>query len=337
MRHINVFQALIRQLVLVLLAIAYMGTAWSSEPIVIRFAHSSAADSPKGKMARRFKELVAQKLGDQNVQVQVYPNGYLFADTALIPALLKNRVQIIATPIANLKPYSKRMQLFDLPFLFVSEKAASRFLQGEYGSRILRLLGRRGLLGLGYLNNGMKQLSSSNRVLVPEDVKNLKFLIADSDVTDFQFRTVQARPIVGSLTKAATVIASGAVDGQENTWSNIYGQKFFEVQDGITETNHGIIDYMLVTSSDWWDGLPEDVQTQLATIVGEVTAARNAESYNVNQEARKSVIAAGSEVRELTAEQRAEWVATMKPVWDEFVGDVGQENIDAAQAINAKH
>ncbi len=331
MRHINVFQALIRQLVLVLLAIAYMGTAWSSEPIIIRFAHSSAADSPKGKMARRFKELVAQKLGDQNVQVQVYPNGYLFADTALIPALLKNRVQIIATPIANLKPYSKRMQLFDLPFLFVSEKAASRFLQGEYGSRILRLLGRRGLLGLGYLNNGMKQLSSSNRVLVPEDVKNLKFLIADSDVTDFQFRTVQARPIVGSLTKAATVIASGAVDGQENTWSNIYTQQIYQHQAYILESNHVYLADMILTSKTVWQSIPERFHRPLKSALKSAIDYGNTLAAEQSTREKQLILDSGlSEISAMTVEQREQWIESMQDVWKHFENDIGSDLINAA-------
>jgi C4-dicarboxylate-binding protein DctP len=132
-------------------------------------------------------------------------------------------------------------------------------------------------------------------------------------------------------------LQTGVVDGQENTWSNIFGKKFFEVQDGTTETDHGIIDYLVVTSTDFWDGLPTDVRDQLSTIMTEVTTARNGESTSVNASAKEAVIAAGGVVRNLTAEQRAVWVAAMMPVWAQFVGDVGQENIDAAQAINAKH
>jgi len=130
-------------------------------------------------------------------------------------------------------------------------------------------------------------------------------------------------------------LQTGVVDGQENTWSNIYGRKFFEVQDGVTETNHGIIDYLVVTSTDFMDSLPADVRDQLTTIVAEVTAARNSESTAVNADARASIIEAGGVVRELTAEQREQWVIAMKPVWEQFREDVGQENIDAAQAINA--
>jgi C4-dicarboxylate-binding protein DctP len=124
------------------------------------------------------------------------------------------------------------------------------------------------------------------------------------------------------------------VDGQENTWSNIYGRKFFEVQDGVTETNHGIIDYLLVTSVDWLDSLDPEVREQFLTIVDEVTEARNSESTKVNAEAKQAIIDAGGVVRELTPEQRQEWVDVMRPVWDQFREDVGQENIDAAQKFN---
>ncbi len=125
------------------------------------------------------------------------------------------------------------------------------------------------------------------------------------------------------------------IDGQENTWSNIYGKKFFEVQDGVTESNHGIIDYLVVTSTEFWEGLPGDVRDQLSTILKEVTVARNAEAFAVNEEAKAAVIAAGSEVRQLTDAQRAEWVSAMKPVWEKFEADVPAELVEAAQGFNA--
>ena len=125
------------------------------------------------------------------------------------------------------------------------------------------------------------------------------------------------------------------MDGQENTWSNIYGKKFFEVQDGITETNHGVIDYLVVTNIDWLESLDAAVRDQFLTILSEVTTTRNAESTAVNEAAKQSIIEAGGEVRQLDAAQRQAWVDAMKPVWAQFSDDVGQENIDAAQAINA--
>ena len=129
-------------------------------------------------------------------------------------------------------------------------------------------------------------------------------------------------------------LQQGVVDGQENTWSNIYGKKFFEVQDGITETNHGIIDYLVVTSVDWLDSLDADVRDQFLTILNEVTELRNAQSFAVNQANRQAIIEAGSTVRMLTPEERQAWVDVMKPVWDQFADDVGQDMIDAAQSLN---
>jgi C4-dicarboxylate-binding protein DctP len=172
---------------------------------------------------------------------------------------------------------------------------------------------------------------------LPSDANGLKFRVQNSEVLKAQMAALGGSPQPMAFSEVYGALQTGVVDGQENTWSNIYGQKFFEVQDGITETNHGIIDYMLVTSVDWWDGLPADVRDQLSTIVTEVTAARNAESTAVNQAAKQEIINAGGVVRTLDADQRAAWVAAMKPVWEQFAGDVGTENIDAAQAINAKH
>ena len=125
------------------------------------------------------------------------------------------------------------------------------------------------------------------------------------------------------------------VDGQENTWSNIYGQKFFEVQAGSTETNHGVIDYLVVTSNDWWKGLPKGVRSQLGKLITEVTELRNKESFAVNEASKMRIIEAGGKIHKLTAAQRQEWVKALKPVWNKFERDIGADMINAAQAANA--
>jgi C4-dicarboxylate-binding protein DctP len=181
----------------------------------------------------------------------------------------------------------------------------------------------------------MKQMSANTPLMSPSDANGLKFRVQNSDVLKAQMAAMGASPQPMAFSEVYGALQTGVVDGQENTWSNIYGQKFFEVQDGITETNHGIIDYMVVTNVDWWESLDADVRDQLATILQEVTEARNSESTRVNEEAKAAIIAAGGVVRSLTVEQRQEWVDVMKPVWDQFRDDVGQDNIDAAQAINA--
>jgi C4-dicarboxylate-binding protein DctP len=192
----------------------------------------------------------------------------------------------------------------------------------------------KGLMGLGYWHNGMKQLSASKPLLEPTDAEGLKFRIQESDVLEAQFAELGANPQKMAFSEVYLALQQGVVDGQENTWSNILTQKFHEVQDGITNTDHGVIDYLVVTSTEFWEGLDEDVRSQLEQIFNEVTAEFNAKSNQINDDARKEIEAAGTEIRELTPEQRQKWVDAMKPVWDEFADQIGQDNIDAAMASN---
>jgi C4-dicarboxylate-binding protein DctP len=193
---------------------------------------------------------------------------------------------------------------------------------------------RRGLQGLQFWHNGMKQISANKPLIKPEDAKGLKFRVQASDVLVAQFDQLGASPQKMSFKEVYGGLQTKVIDGQENTWSNIYGQKFFEVQDGITESNHGILDYLVVTSTKFWDGLPDDVRGQLATILKEVTEERNAESTKVNEDNKQSIIAAGGVVRTLTPEQRQAWVEAMKPVWKKFEDDIGADLMDAALKAN---
>ena len=178
-------------------------------------------------------------------------------------------------------------------------------------------------------------MSANKPLIAPTDANGLKFRVQSSDVLVAQMEAIGGSPQKMKFAEVYGALQQGVVDGQENTWSNIYGKKFFEVQDGVTETNHGIIDYLLVTSVDWLDGLEASTRSQFTQIVQEVTEARNGESTAVNAGAKQSIIDAGGIVRQLTSEQRAAWVETMKPVWAQFEGDVGSENIAAEQKINA--
>lgn len=177
-------------------------------------------------------------------------------------------------------------------------------------------------------------MSANTPLISPNDAKGLKFRVQASDVLVAQFQQLGANPQKMSFKEVYGGLQTKVIDGQENTWSNIYGKKFFEVQDGVTETNHGIIDYLVVTSTEWWDGLPEDIKGQLTTIIKEVTATRNKESFKVNQANKDKIIEAGGKVVTLTADQRQQWVDALKPVWSKFEKDVGADVISAAQAAN---
>jgi C4-dicarboxylate-binding protein DctP len=180
----------------------------------------------------------------------------------------------------------------------------------------------------------MKQLSANKPLLVPADAKGLKFRIQTSEVLQAQFEAIGANPQKMAFKEVYSALQTRVVDGQENTWSNIYTKKFFEVQDGITESNHGIIDYLVVTSAKFWKGLPANIRNELNMILKEVTEKRNGMARQINLDNRKKVIASGKKVRQLSADQRVKWKAAMKPVWDRFSSDIGRDMIDAASASN---
>ena len=303
--------------------------------IVIKFAHVTNTDKhPKGIAASLFQSRVNEEMNGKAC-VEVYPNSTLYNDDQVLEAMLQGDVQMAAPSLSKFEAFTKQFRIFDLPFMFTNIDAVDAFQSSETGEKMKQSMVRRGLLGLEFWHNGMKQFSANKPLMAPGDAAGLTFRVQPSDVLVAQMKALDASPQPMAFKEVYGALQTGVVDGQENTWSNIYGQKFFEVQDGITETNHGIIDYLVVTSVDWWDSLDADTRDQLATILAEVTEARNGESTAVNESAKQAILDAGGEVRQLTPEQRAAWVAAMKPVWAEFEGDVGADNIAAAQEINA--
>ncbi|NDV97904.1 TRAP transporter substrate-binding protein [Yangia sp. PrR002] len=304
--------------------------------IVVKFSHVTNTDKhPKGIAAQLFADRVNEEM-DGKACVEVFPNSTLYNDDQVLEAMLNGDVQMAAPSLSKFEQFTKVFRIFDLPFMFKNMEAVDAFQNSEIGQDMKEVMVRRGLLGLGFWHNGMKQLSANKPLIEPADAKGLKFRVQPSEVLKAQFAALDASPQPMAFSEVYGALQTGVVDGQENTWSNIYGQKFFEVQDGTTETNHGVLDYMVVTSADWWDSLPEDVREQMGTILDEVTAERNAAIAEVDADNRQAVLDAGGEIRELSPEERAAWLDVMKPVWDQFTDDVGQENIDAAQEFNAQ-
>ncbi|MBK0326639.1 TRAP transporter substrate-binding protein [Rhodobacteraceae bacterium F11138] len=303
--------------------------------IVVKFAHVTNTDKhPKGIAASLLEQRVNDEM-DGTMCMEVFPNSTLYNDDQVLEAMLQGDVQFAAPSLSKFEQFTKVFRIFDLPFMFTDMQAVDAFQNSETGQAMKESMTRRGLLGLGFWHNGMKQMSANTPLLTPEDANGLKFRVQNSDVLKAQMSAMGASPQPMAFSEVYGALQTGVVDGQENTWSNIYGQKFFEVQDGTTETNHGVLDYMLVTSTDWWDSLPDAVRDQLGTIVQEVTESRNAAVGEVDAAARQAILDAGGVIRELTPEQRAAWVQAMKPVWAQFESDVGADNIEAAQSFNS--
>ncbi len=318
---------------LALSAVMFAGPALA-KPIVIKFSHVVAENTPKGQMANKFRDLVKERLGDK-VEVEVYPNSQLFGDNKVLEAMMLGDVQLAAPSLSKFSRYTKKLQLYDLPFLFENMAAVEKFQQSPAGRELLKSISSKGLIGLGYLHNGMKQLSASKPLRVPADAKGLKFRIMSSDVLAAQFKAVGATPLKKPFSEVFTLLQTKAIDGQENTWSNIYSKKFFEVQPYITESNHGLLDYMIVTSTEFWNGLPADVRTELQKALDEAIAFGNKVAAEKSLSDKQKIIdSKRSEVIELTPEERNQWVEVMKPVWKQFEGEIGKELIDAAYNSN---
>jgi C4-dicarboxylate-binding protein DctP len=309
--------------------------ASAQTPIVIKFSHVVAEKTPKGQGALKFKELAEKKLPGK-VQVQVFPSSQLFGDAKEMEALLLGDVQMIAPSLSKFDRYTKKIQIFDLPFLFDDVDAVDRFQSSAKGQELLVSMKDRGLVGLAYWHNGMKQLSTNKDKLVrPDDAKGLKFRIQASDVLEAQFRALGANPQKMAFSEVYQALQTGVVDGQENTWSNIYSQKFHEVQKTIAQTNHGIIDYMVVTNAKWWDGLPPDIRKGLSEAMAEATAYANKLAADINEADRKKIADAGkAKIQTLSKEDVAAWRKSMEPVWKKFEGDVGRDLIEAALKSN---
>jgi C4-dicarboxylate-binding protein DctP len=298
----------------------------------IKFSFVTSLDNhPKGEAAKLIATRINTEMNGKACML-LFPSSQLFDDNKVMEALLLGDVEIAAPSISKFESFTKKYRIFDLPFIFPDMNAVNKFSQSKAGQDLLNAIEDKGYVGLSYIYNGLKQFSANKPLLVPSDAKGLKFRTQTSDVIVAMIEAMGANAQKLAFKEVYGALQNGVVDGQENTWSNIYTKKFFEVQDGVTETNHALLTYMAVTSKIWLEGLKPEVRDQFLTIFKEETDKANKLSSDTNAQNKQDVIAAGGVVRTLTPEQRAVWVSVMKPVWLKFKDDIGQDLIDSAVA-----
>jgi C4-dicarboxylate-binding protein DctP len=303
----------------------------SAKPIELRFSHVVSPEAPKGQMALKFKELVQQRLGDDKVIVTIYPNSSLFSDSKVMQGLLDNKVELAAPSLSKLKKYSKRFQVFDLPFVFSSSIAAQKFVQGKIGKRLLLSLRKKGFYGLGYLNNGMRQLSSNKMMTLPTDISGLKFRYSGSDVAKSWLESVGAEPQKLSFSKVYESLKAKKIDGQMNVWSNIASKKFHEHQKYILESDHSYLAYVIITSEKFWSIIPPELKVTLEKAMDDAIQYGNEIADQKSKLERQNIIDSNlSEVYKLTVDQRQAWTEAMLPVWEKYEDQIGEGLIQAA-------
>ncbi|CAN7210370.1 TRAP transporter substrate-binding protein [Massilia sp. LjRoot122] len=319
----------IRALAAVLLACAG-SAAWAQAPIVIKFSHVVAPDTPKGRAAERFKTLAEQMTGGR-VKVQVYPNSQLYKDREELEALQLGAVQMLAPSLAKFSPLGvKEFEAFDLPYIFPSKKALYAVTEGRIGRGLLRKLESKGITGLAYWDNGFKVMSANKPLLKPADFRGLRMRIQASKVLDAQMRALGAQPVALAFSETAPALRDGVVEGTENPPSNMFTQRMHESQKHLTVSNHGYLGYAVIVNKKFWDGLPGAIRKQLERAMLEATAYEKTIAQRTNEAALESIRQAGTTtIHTLSPQQQAEWRRAMQPVYGQMEERIGKDVVQA--------
>jgi len=298
-------------------------------PIVIKFSHVVANDTPKGKGALKFKEL-AEKYTDGKVKVEVYPNSTLYKDKEEIEALQLGSVQMLAPSTAKFAPLGvKEFEALDLPWLFKDDKAYTEAMKGPVGKWLFDKLQAKGITGLAYWDNGFHMVSANRPLVNPSDFQGLKIRISGSKIADRYFRDVGAIPQIMAFSEVYQALQTGVVDGCENTASNYLTQKFHEVQKHITVSYHAHLQYAVIVNTKFWNGLPADIRAQLEKAMDEATDYTNSIAVKENEDALEAIKKSGATtLHYLTPEQKAAWQKAMAPTYKWAEGRVGKEVLD---------
>jgi C4-dicarboxylate-binding protein DctP len=304
--------------------------AAAQAPIVVKFSHVVAVDTPKGKGAEKFKELAEKRLGNK-VKVEVYPNSTLYKDGEEMEALSLGSVQLLAPSLAKFGPLGAReFEVFDLPYIFDNYEELHKVTDGSVGKAMFKKLESKGLTGLAYWDNGFKVMSANKPLKLPTDCRGLKMRIQSSQVLSAQMKALGALPQTMAFSEVYQALQTGVVDGTENPWSNLYTQKMHEVQKHAIESYHGYIGYAVITNKKFWDGLPADVRTGLEAAMAEATKFANDIAKKENDDAMAKVKASGkTAIYTPTPAERAEWKKALVKVHDEMSGRIGKDTIQA--------
>jgi len=328
---------MIRRSLLALFLMSVMTVNVSAEsPIVIKFSHVVAKDTPKGKAAEKFKEL-AEAATKGRVKIEVYANSTLYKDKEELEALQLGAVHMLAPSMAKFGPLGvKEFELFDLPYLFTDQQSLERVTNGPVGREMLKRLETKGLIGLSFWDNGFKIMSSNRPMHAPTDLKGLKLRIQASKVLDEQMRVLGANPQVMAFSEVYQALQTGVVDGLENVPSNLYTQKMHEVQKHMTVTNHGYIGYAVVVNKKFWEKLPPDVRSQLDGAMKEATEYANKIAQQENEAALDAIRKSGkTNVYTPTEAEKTEWRKVMLPVHKTMEERIGKDLIAAASKAAA--
>jgi C4-dicarboxylate-binding protein DctP len=318
------------RLLVALFAISAAFGAWAQAPIVIKFSHVVAIDTPKGKGAEYFKKLAEERTKGR-VKVEVYPNSQLYKDGEELEALQLGAVQILAPSLAKFGPLGVRaFEVFDLPYIFDDYAELHKVTDGAIGKMLFKRLEDKGIVGLAYWDNGFKVMSANKALKTPADFKGIKMRIQSSKVLEGEMRALGAIPQVMAFSEVYQALQTGVVDGTENPPSNFYTQKMHEVQKFLTVSNHGYLGYAVITNKKFWDGLPADIRATLEGAMKDATKFADDIAMKENVDALEAVRKSGrTQITTLTPEEKTAWKKALVAVHRDNESRIGKDVIEA--------
>src|SRR6516164_138685 len=313
---------------LAVVCFAPIGAA-GADPIVIKFSHVVSPDAPKGKAALLFKQL-AEKYTNGKVTVEVYPNSSLYKDKEELEALQLGSVQLLAPSISKFGPLGvKEFDVFDLPFLMSDDTHARQMMASPMMGELNKKLEDKGVTPVAYWDNGTYVYTANVPLNMPDDFRGLKMRIQGSKVLDAVARQLGAIPQIIAFGELYQALQTGVVDGEDNVPSNIWTQKFYDVQKYLTVSYHGRLTYSLLTNKKFWDGLPADVRPGVDRAVKESTQFFNDTAAKDNDDALKQIKASGKvQMHVLTDTEKQAWITKLMPVHKEMQSRFGKEFIE---------
>ena len=310
------------------IVLAFALPAYAQQPIVIKFSHVVAVDTPKGKAAEYFKKLAEERTKGR-VKVELYPNSALFKDGEEMEALQLGSVQMLAPSLAKFGPLGVReFEVFDLPYIFDDYNELHKVTQGPVGAALFKKLESKGIVGLAYWDNGFKVMSANKPIRVPADYKGLKMRIQSSKVLGDDIQALGGIPQVMAFSEVYQSLQTGVVDGTENPPSNFYTQKMQEVQKYLALTDHGYLGYAVIANKKFWDGLPADIRSALDGAMKDATKFANDIAKKENDDSIEAVRKTGkTQILTLTADEKAAMKKALVVVHKENEARVGKDTI----------
>ena len=308
-----------------------------NDQIVIKFSHVVAENTPKGIAAQKFAELVQEKTNNK-VKVEVFSNGSLYSDKEELLALQQNSVQMIAPATSKLTESYPTWQVLDLPYVFPTSQSIKEALSGEIGEELLKELEKEEIKGLTFWSNGFKQMTSNSLITKPEDLEGKNFRIMPSNVIEAQFDEFGAKASVLPFNQTFPYLESKKIDGQENTISNIYSKKIYEVQKYMTISNHGYLGYAVLINNKFWNNLPKEIQRQILDALNETSEWLWETSEELNK-AQLAKIKENStiEIYVLSNEERREWMEKFSPIYKQFEDEIGSDLLNKISRLRNKY